>query len=78
MCRFFEWERGDEEREEAYQAFRDTLTLEFNRRYGTDADKLEPWQALCEKVRIKPIPGTVEECRAVCSPFLLPLGPRLT
>ncbi len=65
MCRFFEWGRYDDERQEARELFQNALTQEFNKIYGTDVNKLASWQALCRVLEISPVPDELKECRAV-------------
>jgi len=63
MCDFFSWERDDDDREEAHGALKDAMTHQFNRKYGTDADNLASWQALCIVLKIFPIPVALDACR---------------
>jgi hypothetical protein len=53
------------ERTEAYNAFTDALTDEFNLAYGTEIDSIASWQALCARIGISPFPETLEECQEV-------------
>lgn len=65
MCNHFAWDREDEERDEAHQAFKDALTQQFNDYYGTDVQNLASWQSLCRRLGIQPIPEELQECRDV-------------
>jgi len=65
MCDFFEWKRGDDERDEAFQSFRIALTKQFNTKYGTDVDDLAAWQSLCVRLGIDPVPSKIKQCREV-------------
>ncbi|KAF2441936.1 hypothetical protein P171DRAFT_82746 [Karstenula rhodostoma CBS 690.94] len=64
MCDFFAWDRDDEERDEARQAFKDALVIRFNSLYGTNVADLENWHKLCIAVCIEPLPATISECKA--------------
>ncbi|KAK7177635.1 hypothetical protein PSPO01_16314, partial [Paraphaeosphaeria sporulosa] len=64
MCDFFAWDRDDEEREEARQAFKDAMVIRFNSLYGTDVADLGNWHKLCIAVCIEPLPATISECKA--------------
>jgi hypothetical protein len=66
MCDFFDWDRDDEERAEARQAFRDAMVFRFNSLYGTDVNNLDNWHKLCIAVCIEPLPATINECEQVC------------
>ncbi|RXW17794.1 hypothetical protein EST38_g8055 [Candolleomyces aberdarensis] len=63
LCRVMSWERDDPEQKEAYEEFRDALVMEFNENFGTDANDLTSWQALCAAVRIDHIPDSLAEAR---------------
>ncbi|KAF8798626.1 hypothetical protein BYT27DRAFT_7183660 [Phlegmacium glaucopus] len=56
---------GDPFAEEAYEAFRDAITKQFNSIYGTDVNNLESWQLLCDKLQVSPIPDNLKECREI-------------
>jgi hypothetical protein len=71
MCDFFDWDRDDEERGEARQAFKDAMVIRFNSLYGTDINDLENWHKLCIAVCIEPLPATIPECKEVCDPDTL-------
>jgi hypothetical protein len=56
------------EHNEADDLLKSALINDFNRIYGVDANSLIGWQALCQAVRVDPIPSTLEDCRKVrCS-----------
>ncbi|KAG1728065.1 uncharacterized protein EDB91DRAFT_1350209 [Suillus paluster] len=63
MCDEFDWDRDDEEREEASRYFKDAIVHQFNHIYGTDADNLTSWHTLCQIVQVSPVPDTLESCR---------------
>lgn len=65
MCRQFDWDSEDEEREAAYQAFRTALTQQFNDFYGTEVNDVVAWQNLCRRIEVDPIPEDLQECRNV-------------
>jgi len=65
MCDFFDWDRDDEEREEAREQLKDAMTRQFNSIYGMDVDDISSWQNLCRVLRIVPIPNGLEACRDV-------------
>jgi hypothetical protein len=67
MCDFFDWDRDDEERAEARQAFKDAMVIRFNSLYGTDVTDLANWHKLCIAVCIEPLPATILECKKVCN-----------
>lgn len=66
MCDFYGWERNDDERDEAFAAFRIALTRQFNTTFGTDANSLTSWQSLCIRLGVNPVPETMNACRDVC------------
>ncbi|KAI0310461.1 hypothetical protein OF83DRAFT_1088352 [Amylostereum chailletii] len=64
MCQFFGWHNAyTTARKKAYTAFRRALVDEFNAKFGTDANKLAPWRALCQTIGISPIPESVTKCK---------------
>ncbi|KAJ4369229.1 hypothetical protein N0V83_006314 [Neocucurbitaria cava] len=63
MCDFFHWDRDDEERDDARQAFKDAMVIRFNSLYGTDVADLGNWHKLCIAVCIEPLPATIPECK---------------
>jgi len=65
LCRHLNWERGDDERDSAYNDFKDALTQQFNANYGTDAEDLGAWQNLCIRLNIEPVPSSLKRCRQV-------------
>lgn len=65
MCQHFNWDKEDEDREEAHKAFKDALTQQFNDYYGTDVDNIASWQKLCRRLGVEPIPEGLQACRAV-------------
>ena len=67
MCDFFDWDRDDEDRQDAHRRLKDAMALKFNHMYGTDVDDLNLWKNLCEILQIVPIPDELKACRDVCS-----------
>lgn len=65
MCDFFGWDRDDNERKEARQAFKDAMVIRFNGLYGTDSLDIGNWHKLCIAVSIVPLPATIETCKEV-------------
>ncbi|KZP03919.1 hypothetical protein FIBSPDRAFT_844491 [Athelia psychrophila] len=65
MCQHFNWDKEDEDREEAHKAFKDALTQQFNDYYGTDVDNIASWQKLCRRLGVEPIPEGLQACRAI-------------
>lgn len=49
---------------ETGRELRTAMVLQFNSRYGTDANSLSSWQLLCLKVDI-PVRDTIKECEEV-------------
>ncbi|KAF5341042.1 hypothetical protein D9611_005936 [Ephemerocybe angulata] len=49
LCRSMGWKRDDPEKVEAYTDFQNAIVMQFNERFGTDADTIEPWQKLCRR-----------------------------
>lgn len=65
LTRHMRWHRTDPEYLDARSEFRAALVQDFNTRYGTDAQRLEAWQNLCEILEIRPVPLTITKCRKV-------------
>lgn len=65
MCRVVGLTQDSLEKKQAKQAFDDALTMEFNNAFGTEENSLESWKSLCERIKIDPIPDSLEECREV-------------
>jgi len=63
MCDFFTWDRDDDERKKARQAFKDAMVIRFNGLYGTDISDIENWHKLCVAVYIDPLPTTIAGCK---------------
>ena len=63
-----------DESKAAYKAYREAITEEFNRRFGTDETRLDSWQSMCARLGVNPedIPEKIVECKKVC----LSVGPR--
>jgi hypothetical protein len=66
MCDFYAWDRDDDDREKARQAFKDALVIRFNSLYGTDISDIENWHKLCVATCIQPLPTTIATCKQVC------------
>ena len=54
MCDYFGWESEDDEKREAFGAFKDALVLEFNHLYGSDIDNIKSWRGLCFALKEPP------------------------
>ena len=65
MCDFFEWDRDDDAREEAHDAFKTALVQQFNSLYGTDVDDVESWRGLFHALNIFPHPENRKEAKKV-------------
>ncbi|KII91997.1 hypothetical protein PLICRDRAFT_457370 [Plicaturopsis crispa FD-325 SS-3] len=63
MCDFFGWDRGDEERDEAYDGLKVAMTKQFNGLYGEDENDVALWVALCQLIEINPVPTKLRDCR---------------
>ncbi|KAF5318536.1 hypothetical protein D9619_011053 [Psilocybe cf. subviscida] len=48
------------------RAYRNALTQEFNKLFGTEVDDVDVWQNLCQRIGIE-IPPNVTECRELIS-----------
>ena len=64
MCSHFGWEAYSDDRDDAWNDFRDALVQEFNKIYGTDENDLCSWQGLCGVLGI-PVSASLEGCRKV-------------
>ncbi|KAI0293598.1 hypothetical protein BC826DRAFT_910617 [Russula brevipes] len=65
LCKEYEWERGDPEREAARDDFNFAIKREFDDLYGSDENDVDNWQKLCRVLKIDPVPDTLGGCRAV-------------
>ncbi|RPD61910.1 hypothetical protein L226DRAFT_571306 [Lentinus tigrinus ALCF2SS1-7] len=63
MLDYYGWDRDSDEREEARDAMRRAMVLQFNDTFGTNAEDLASWQKLCEIIQIDPVPSDLEKCR---------------
>lgn len=70
MIAFFGWRGGSDETRIARGRFKDALTLQFNRMYGTDVDDITSWQRLFRVLNVDPTPEGLEECRRVSEAVL--------
>ena len=66
LRKFFGWDRGDPDGENAWEEYRSALVEEFNRWYGRGENDLGAWQGLCRAVGVSPLPQTPGKCRHVC------------
>ncbi|KAI9446052.1 hypothetical protein H4582DRAFT_1903118 [Lactarius indigo] len=76
LCKTYQWERDDPEREAAREEFQDAMKKEFDNLYGSDEKDIKNWQKLCYVLRIDPVPDTLQKCRDVSCRFSEPLCPR--
>ena len=60
-------EETKKRREEFESEFKAAMTLQFNDLYGTDANDIACWWALCNVLDIRPPPDTLYECTKVSS-----------
>ncbi|KAF6760696.1 hypothetical protein DFP72DRAFT_1165857 [Ephemerocybe angulata] len=68
LCRFMRWRRDSPESGQAWQDFRKAIVLQFNANFGTDAESVKAWWALCQTLGIKPVPRGLKEAQeAVCN-----------
>ena len=67
MCRYFGWNKEDEEQQEAREELKDAMVQQFNEFYGTDIEDINSWQILCGVLGISPIPQELKACRKVRS-----------
>jgi len=65
LCDFFDWDRDDPEREEAYASFKIALVQQFNSLYGTEVDDIESWRGLSLALDIVPLPDDLREAKKV-------------
>ncbi|KAH7909592.1 hypothetical protein BJ138DRAFT_209388 [Hygrophoropsis aurantiaca] len=63
LCKFNRWQRDDPERQDAHDAFKTALAIQFNNIYGTDEHSLSAWRDLCEVIGVVPIPEGLAACR---------------
>ena len=61
----FDWDRDGEEQQEAREALKDAMVMQFNQYYGTDIEDINNWQILCGVLGISPIPQELQACREV-------------
>lgn len=75
LCKSYQWERNDPEKEAAREAFQFAMKREFDDLYGSDEKDIKNWHKLCYVLRIDPAPDTLRECREVSCRFSEPLCP---
>ncbi|KAF7967139.1 hypothetical protein HWV62_5006 [Athelia sp. TMB] len=65
MRREFGWNMEGEKQQEAREALKDAMVMQFNQYYGTDIEDINNWQILCQVLGISPIPQELQACREV-------------
>jgi len=70
MCDQFQWKKRPDNacppvRKEAWEKFRVAMVVEFNSRFGTDAEDVFSWKGICEFLQMNPMPSGVESMRKV-------------
>lgn len=65
MCDFFDWERDDPERDEAYDSFKTAMVQRFNSLYGTEVDDIQSWRGLSLALDIFPLPDDISGAKKV-------------
>ncbi|KPI41356.1 uncharacterized protein AB675_8107 [Cyphellophora attinorum] len=63
LVRHMGWARRSATYRDARTDFRRALVMDFNFRFGTDEQKLEAWQNICEILGIQPLPESITKCR---------------
>ncbi|KAK3045394.1 hypothetical protein LTR09_012994 [Extremus antarcticus] len=68
MCDQFQWKKRQDNacqpaRKEAWEKFRVAMVVEFNSRFGTDAEDVFSWKGICEFLQMNPMPSGVESMR---------------
>lgn len=83
LCAFSGWpshkqEEHHDERDRAWGEFRIAMVKAFNFTFGDDENDMEAWGRMCELVRMKDIPDTLEARREVSKAvFLLSFGSKV-
>lgn len=64
LASFKQWRIGSKPYQREHTRF---LLAEFDLHLGTveQSRKLEDWQALCQELRVNPIPGSITQCKKV-------------
>jgi hypothetical protein len=65
LIHHYGWKAKSQKEKEANAAFRIALVKQFGSIYGTDDNKLEVLQRLCEKLDIDVIPTSITACKKV-------------
>jgi hypothetical protein len=65
MVQKLQWKTGSRREYTARSNLRKAIVGRFNQLYGTDENKLDTLQLLCNKIGISPIPETITSCKAV-------------
>ena len=70
LCDTLQWKKNHDgdyppERDEAYEAFRKAMVESFNQRFGVDVNDRRSWEAVCDLLRIEPLPESVEGMKKV-------------
>ncbi|KAG5980258.1 hypothetical protein E4U55_004238 [Claviceps digitariae] len=63
MCGYFGWYGNNKKQAKARGVFREAIVAQFGAQYGTDENKLDILQGLCEKLEISPIPLSITACK---------------
>lgn len=65
MVQTLQWKTGDKKERIARSKFPKAIVGRFNQLYGTDENKLDTLQLLCNKIGISPVWETITSCKAV-------------
>lgn len=68
LDRWYKWVEYRRARVEFFDAFRDDFSCFFG-----SGDDVRDWVFLCDVLRVKPTPRTIEHCKTVYTPPLIPL-----
>jgi hypothetical protein len=63
LVRHMGWERRSAAYRDARTDFRRAMVMDFNSRFGTDEQRLEAWQNICNILGIQPVPESITQCR---------------
>jgi len=61
----YRWKEGSKKYTKARERFANAVTEDFNAKFGTDVNNIDHWHALCNILRIHPVPGDVSASRKV-------------
>ncbi|TCD65132.1 hypothetical protein EIP91_003063 [Steccherinum ochraceum] len=62
LCDHMQWDKKDEDRQEALDDLKEALVAQFNDNYGQDANDIQSWRTLCEAIGLDP-PARLQDCR---------------